>query len=93
MSAASTHCVRRRHTARLDYRDSATSVYDKETDQLIYAEERQEAVQRKMKLTVQTEVSFDEDNPEEVKIDSVNVVSPSEGFGIETSQAADWAYK
>jgi len=68
-------------------------VYDKEADRLIYAEEREEKVQRKVKLTVETEVSFDEDNPDEVRIDSVNIVSPSKGFGIETSRAADWPYK
>jgi predicted nucleic acid-binding protein len=73
------------YTARLEYRDSATSVYDKETDRLIFAEEREEEVKRKVKVTVETEVSFDEDNPEDVTIDSVTVVSPSGGFGIETS--------
>jgi hypothetical protein len=81
------------YTARLDYRDAATSVYDNETDRLIYAEEREEDVKRKVKLTVEIEVSFDEDNPDEVTIESVNIVSPSEGFGIETSQATDWPYK
>lgn len=81
------------YTAHLDYRDSATSVFDKETDRLIYAEDREEEVKRKVKLTVEVEVSFDEDNPDEVRIDSVTIVSPPEGFGIETSQAEDWPYK
>ncbi len=81
------------YTAHLDYRDSATSIYDKETDRLIYAEEREEEVKRNVKLTVETEVSFDEENPDDVTIDSVSIVSPSEGFGIQTSEAADWPYK
>ena len=68
-------------------------MYDNEADRLIYAEEREEKVQRKVKLTVETEFSFDEDNPDEVRIDSVNIVSPSKVFGIETSRAADWPYK
>lgn len=80
------------YTAHLDYRESATSVRDKETNRLIFAEEREEEVKRTAKLTVEVEVSFDEDNPDDVRIDSVRVVSPSEGFGIETSQAADWPY-
>jgi hypothetical protein len=81
------------YTAHLNYRESATSVRDKETNRLIFAEEREEDVQRTAKLTVEVEVSFDEDNPDDVRIDSVSVVSPSEGFGIETSQAADSPYK
>lgn len=60
---------------------------------MIYAEEREEDVNRKVKLTVEIEVYFDEDNPNEVTIESVNIVSPSEGFGIETSRAADWPHK
>lgn len=81
------------YTAHLEYRDSATSMYDKETDRLIFAEERREQVERSVKLTVEVEVSFDEDNPEEVTIVSVSVVLPSGGFGIETSHSADWPYK
>ena len=48
------------YTAQLEYRDSATSVYDKEIGQLIFAEEREEEVQRTVTLTVETEISFDE---------------------------------
>jgi hypothetical protein len=81
------------YTARLDYRDSATSVYDNETGRLIYAEECEEEVKRKVKLTVEIEVSFDEDKADEVTIESVNIASPSEGFGIEISRTADWPYK
>jgi hypothetical protein len=72
------------YTARLDYRDSATSVYDSETDRLIYAEEREEDVKRKVKLTVEIEVSFDEDNRDEVTIAAreVSIPKPSEGETI-----------
>jgi predicted nucleic acid-binding protein len=81
------------YTAHLDYRDSATSVRDKETGGFLYAEDREEDVERKVKLTVEVEVSFDEDDPDEVSIGSVNIVSPSGGFGIETSRALDCHYK
>jgi len=40
------------YTAHLDYRESATAVRDKETDQLIFAEEREEEVKRTVELTV-----------------------------------------
>ena len=81
------------YTALLDYRDSATSVYDHETNRLIYAEEREEHVKGMVSLTVEIEVLFDEDNPDEVRIESVNIVSPSEGFGIKPSRIANWPYK
>lgn len=81
------------YTAHLDYRDSATSVPDKETGGYLYFEDREEEVNREAELTVQVEVSFDEDKPDELSIDSVAVVSPSGGFGIETSDANHWPYK
>lgn len=81
------------YTAHLEYRDSATSVRDKETGGYLYFEDREEDVVREVELIVQVDVSFDEDKPDELTIEGVTVISPSGGFGIKTSEADDWPYK
>jgi predicted nucleic acid-binding protein len=79
------------YKAYLSYDDSATASYDEGT--LIYVEHRNEEVEREAELTVEIEVSFEKMDPDTFDIVSISLISPPDGFGIETQSNHDWPYK
>ena len=79
------------YNAYLSYDDSATASYDEGT--LIYVEHRDEEVEREAELTVEIEVSFERMDVDSFEIISISLISPSDGFGIETNSNYDWPYK
>lgn len=75
----------------LSYNDSATASYDEGT--LVYVEHRNEEVEREAELMVEIEVSFEKMDPDSFDIIGISLISPSDGFGIETESNQDWPYK
>lgn len=79
------------YKAYLSYDDSATASYDEGT--LVYVEHRDEEVDREAELTVEIEVSFEGMDPDSFEIIGISLISPSDGFGVETQSSQDWPYK
>jgi hypothetical protein len=79
------------YKADLSYDDSATASYSEGT--LVYVEHRNEEVEREQELTVEIEVMYEQMDPDSFEIISVSLVSPSDGFGVDTGDAHDWPYK
>jgi hypothetical protein len=79
------------YKADLSYDDSATASYDEGT--LVYVEHRNEEVEREQELTVEIEAAYEQMDPDSFEIIGVSLISPSDGFGIETEDAHDWPYK
>ena len=79
------------YKAYLSYNDLDTASYDEGT--LIYAEHRNETVEREQELTVQIEAQYEHMEPDTFEIIGVSLTSPRDSFGIQTQDAGEWPYK
>jgi hypothetical protein len=79
------------YKAYLSYNDLDTASYDEGT--LVYVEHRNEEVEDELELIVGVEAQYEQLDPDTFEIIEVSLISPSDGFGIETQDARDWPHK
>jgi hypothetical protein len=80
------------YSAYLSYDDPATASYDE--GDLVYIQHREEHVtNREQGLTVEVKVSFNDMDPLSFEVTEVDLISPADGFGIETEDDYGWPYK
>jgi hypothetical protein len=79
------------YSADLSYIDSSSSIYSE--GELVYADRKEETVEREQELTVEILVTYDQRDLETFEIENIIVTEPSDGFGIKTEDDHDWPHK
>jgi hypothetical protein len=88
---ATAHMIfKAQYDAELSYDDSTTGVYDSEEKQMLFMDHVTKTVSDEIDLVVQVEVAFDGLKPRAFRVVSVDLVEPSQGFGIPTSGSDDY---
>jgi len=74
--------------AELTYDDPNSGIWDSEEKQMLFVEQREETVERDVELIAVVDVSFEGDDSQMFSIDAIQLVSPEEGYGIETDESS-----
>jgi hypothetical protein len=89
-STATAHMTfKAQYDADLSYDDSTTGIYDSEDKQMLFMDHVTKTVSDEIDLVVQVEVAFDGLKPRKFQVVPVDLVEPSRGFGIPTSESDD----
>ena len=78
------------YNAHLSYEDSTTGMWDSEDKVLRFMENRSVTVKGTHDLVIQVQVKFDGMNARKFQVESIDLVEPSDGFGISTPNAQDY---
>ena len=81
------------YEAHLSYDDSSTGTYDREEGGLVFMEHVTETVHGSTQLTVTVTAVFDGTDTDEFEMHDIELVEPSAGFGIPTSEMAEYPWK
>ena len=73
--------------AELTYDDPNSGIWDGEEGQMLFVEQREDTVEREVELIAVVDVGFEGKDSEMFLIDSIQLVSPDEGYGIETDES------
>ena len=81
------------YEAHLSYDDSSTGTYDREEGGLVFMDHVTETVHGSAQLTVTVTGVFDGTHADEFDIHDIDLADPPAGFGMPTSEMAEYRWK